>query len=61
LPVTTAQGTIHRLFEKAELKPEKGRAGPRPYDLRHRADFPIMPTFVVERAPGALAACRKSA
>jgi hypothetical protein len=31
------------------------------HDLRHRADFPIMPTFVVERAPGALAACRKSA
>jgi integrase/recombinase XerD len=35
LPVSTAHGTIHGLFEKAGLKPEKGRAGPRPYDLRH--------------------------
>jgi integrase len=35
LPVSTAQGTIHGLFEKAGLKPEKGRVGPHPYDLRH--------------------------
>jgi integrase/recombinase XerD len=41
LPVSTAQGTIFGLFVKAGLKPEKGRAGPRPYDLRH--------AFAVER------------
>ncbi|MEO8593961.1 MAG: tyrosine-type recombinase/integrase [Candidatus Solibacter sp.] len=35
LPVSTAHGTIHGLFAKAGLKPEKGRVGPRPYDLRH--------------------------
>jgi integrase/recombinase XerD len=35
LPVSTAHGTIHGLFAKAGLKPEKGRFGPRPYDLRH--------------------------
>ena len=35
LPVSTAYWTIHCLFEKAGLKPEKGRVGPRPYDLRH--------------------------
>lgn len=35
LPVSTAHGAIHGLFAKAGLKPEKGRVGPRPYDLRH--------------------------
>lgn len=35
LPVKTAQHTLRRLFVKAGLKPERGRAGPRPYDLRH--------------------------
>jgi integrase len=35
LPVSTAHGTIYGLFRKAGLKPEKGRIGPRPYDLRH--------------------------
>ena len=35
LPVSTAHGTIHGLFARAGLKPEKGRVGPRPYDLRH--------------------------
>ena len=35
LPVSTAHGTIYGLFRKAGLKPEKGRVGPRPYDLRH--------------------------
>jgi integrase/recombinase XerD len=35
LPVNTASGTLSRLFKLAALKPEKGRAGPRPYDLRH--------------------------
>jgi integrase/recombinase XerD len=35
LPVSTAHGTIQGLFAKAGLKPEKGRVGPRPYDLRH--------------------------
>lgn len=35
LPVSTAHWTIHGLFEQAGLKPENGRVGPRPYDLRH--------------------------
>lgn len=35
LPVNTASGTLGRLFKLAGLKPEKGRVGPRPYDLRH--------------------------
>jgi integrase len=35
LPVKTAHGTLRRLFTRAGLKPEKGRAGPRPYDFRH--------------------------
>jgi integrase/recombinase XerD len=35
LPVNTAHRTLPGLFAKAELKPEKGRVGPRPYDLRH--------------------------
>jgi integrase/recombinase XerD len=35
LPVETASGTFRRLFKQAGLKPEKGRIGPRPYDLRH--------------------------
>ena len=35
LPVSTAYSTLRGLFAKAGLKPEKGRVGPRPYDLRH--------------------------
>jgi integrase/recombinase XerD len=35
LPVSTAHSTLHGLFAKAGFKPEKGRVGPRPYDLRH--------------------------
>lgn len=35
LPVKTAHHTLRGLFTKAGLKPEKGRVGPRPYDLRH--------------------------
>lgn len=35
LPVKTAGETLGRLFKVAGLKPEKSRAGPRPYDLRH--------------------------
>ena len=35
LPVKTAGETLGRLFKLAGLKPERGRAGPRPYDLRH--------------------------
>jgi integrase/recombinase XerD len=35
LPVKTAHHTLRRLFTKAGLKPERGRGGPRPYDLRH--------------------------
>jgi len=35
LPVNTAHDTLRGLFVKAGLKAEKGRSGPRPYDLRH--------------------------
>lgn len=35
LPLETASGTFRLLFKWAGLKPEKGRSGPRPYDLRH--------------------------
>ncbi len=35
LSVKTAQSTLSSLFKLAGLKPEKGRVGPRPYDLRH--------------------------
>ena len=35
LLVETAGDTLRRLFTRAGLKPEKGRVGPRPYDLRH--------------------------
>jgi integrase len=35
LPVETASGTFRILFKLAGLKPDKGRIGPRPYDLRH--------------------------
>lgn len=35
LPVKTASETLGRLFKLAGLKSETGRAGPRPYDLRH--------------------------
>jgi integrase/recombinase XerD len=35
LPTKTASETFTRLFQKAGLKPARGRSGPRPYDLRH--------------------------
>jgi len=35
LPVKTAWETLRGLFQKAGLKPDRGRVGPRPYDLRH--------------------------
>ena len=35
LPVETASRTFRILFKLAGLKPDKGRIGPRPYDLRH--------------------------
>jgi len=35
LPVNTASDTLRQLFRAARLKPERGRRGPRPYDLRH--------------------------
>jgi integrase/recombinase XerD len=41
LPVKSAHHTLRGLFTKAGLKPENGRGGPRPYDLRH--------AFAVER------------
>ncbi len=31
----TIEGTIRRLFREAGIKPEQGRVGPRPHDLRH--------------------------
>ncbi len=41
VPVGVASTAIRRLFQRAGLKPPKGRTGPRPYDLRH--------TFAVHR------------
>jgi len=41
LPINTASVTVSNLFKQAGLKPQRGRAGPRPYDLRH--------TFAVHR------------
>ena len=35
LSVSTAYGTLQRLFRRANLKPLRGRVGPRPYDFRH--------------------------
>jgi integrase/recombinase XerD len=35
LSVNTASETLRALFRKAGLKPDRGRIGPRPYDLRH--------------------------
>jgi integrase/recombinase XerD len=41
LAASTAGGTFAKLYRSAGLKPEHGRVGPRPYDLRH--------TFAVHR------------
>jgi integrase len=41
LPVGTASENVRKLLRKAGLKPDQGRIGPRPYDLRH--------TFAVHR------------
>ncbi len=41
LPKNTAWETLRKLFQKAGLKPARGRVGPRPYDWRH--------TFAVHR------------
>jgi site-specific recombinase XerD len=35
LSARTASATLNHLFQKAGLKPARGRIGPRPYDLRH--------------------------
>jgi integrase/recombinase XerD len=35
LPVSTAHGTLQKLFREAGLKPDRGRIEPRPYDFRH--------------------------
>jgi integrase/recombinase XerD len=41
LPVGIASETVRKLLRKATLKPDQGRIGPRPYDIRH--------TFAVHR------------
>jgi integrase/recombinase XerD len=41
LPIGTASENVRKLLRKAGLKPNQGRVGPRPYDLRH--------TFAVHR------------
>ena len=41
LSMGAASGLLRRLLRKAGLKPQRGRRGPRPYDLRH--------TFAVHR------------
>lgn len=41
LPISTAHETLCTLFRRAGLKPDAGRVGPRPTDLRH--------TFAVQR------------
>ena len=41
LPITTAHGTLCKIFRQTGMKPQRGRVGPRPYDLRH--------TFAVHR------------
>lgn len=41
LSVSSSGNTLQKLFQKAGLKPARGREGPRPYDLRH--------TFAVHR------------
>jgi integrase/recombinase XerD len=35
LPINTAHDTLCTLFRRAGLKPDSGRSGPRPTDLRH--------------------------
>jgi integrase len=35
LPISTAHGTLCTLFRRAGMKPDSGRVGPRPTDLRH--------------------------
>lgn len=35
LPASTAFDNLQKLFREAGLKPDRGRIGPRPYDLRH--------------------------
>jgi integrase len=35
LPISTAHDTLCKLFRRAGLKPDSGRVGPRPTDLRH--------------------------
>lgn len=35
LPISTAHNTLCTLFRRADLKPDSGRLGPRPTDLRH--------------------------
>jgi len=61
LPVETASGTFRRLFKLAGLKPESGRIGPRPYDLRQHAGSQIMPNLIqIDRLEG-LGLCSDSA
>jgi integrase len=61
LPYSTVNATFLYLARKANLRPGPGLGGCRIHDLRHRADFPIMPTFSADPAPEALAAYGESA
>ena len=54
LPVSTAWHTFDTLFRRTGLKSERGRTGPRPYDLRQHAGSRIMPGPAWE---GAFRAC----
>jgi site-specific recombinase XerD len=42
LPVVTAGNTFRKLFRMSGMKPARGRAGPRPYDIRHHEVNPPM-------------------
>jgi hypothetical protein len=47
---------IKPLLDQCGIKAASGLT-PRIHDLRHRADFPVMPTFRTDAAREALAAC----
>ena len=45
LTVNAASNALRRLLRELGMKPRSGRAGPRPYELRHHADNRIMPSY----------------